>query len=503
MSTPFQVVTPSLRGTKNPFEKLSSTPSLEASKSLLTGYAALNITEEQNDDAQHASATATVTTNDLSSESEEDDVDIDTDLLEGDRSAETMRTLMLKSDQQGVKKPRLQEALEMSLRHSSSILAKEVQAPEISNTKKKPGTIHKTSASIPIDWTLKSSISITSPDSMIWCDHNTPLDEIDALNHFIARQKTFGCSQNESELNLEISPRTQILSATYHWIYPTNTPSVIQAQNISKLLKNASSMSSNDKISITEVFSRSIECSASISGEMEAILTNSTPGLWKALKDEDINYVQLPALGGKVAVAHFSSKHDLDHMEDQDQDETSVSSQSTSYQLPSMKELSSTLLFKGQIDLHGLFSYLLNAKTSYEDGFLYQSPSLIAGVPFLHAALKRAQVSKCKVVSRPIQGTDRMQKEYRIEIHGIVLPNSAKDLYGVFAAQQRPIGFACTSSSDTRSHGLNLRPLHTKSPESKTDTNADDACTEGAFVSAKSLDQFRYDYTLQQYAWLT
>jgi hypothetical protein len=96
----------------------------------------------------------------------------------------------------------------------------------------------------------------------------------------------------------------------------------------------------------------------SLSGEPEAVLTNSTPGLWNALKDEgsfysrsgkmladktrylkydfvliksysafwfitiDINYEQLPNLGGKVAVNNFSSKHDLDHLEDQDENET-------------------------------------------------------------------------------------------------------------------------------------------------------------------------------------
>ena len=96
----------------------------------------------------------------------------------------------------------------------------------------------------------------------------------------------------------------------------------------------------------------------SLSGKFEALLTNSTPGLWKALKDEgtptqpfetnacgqnsasgewlvliqtcpvcwpisiDIKYEQLENLGGKVAVHHFSSKHDLDHLEDQDEDET-------------------------------------------------------------------------------------------------------------------------------------------------------------------------------------
>ncbi|KAF9910883.1 hypothetical protein EC991_005346 [Linnemannia zychae] len=265
---------------------------------------------------------------------------------------------------------------------------------------------------------------------MTWCDQSSPMDEIDALQHFISSQKSFSQLQNEPELDLGISPRTQILSATYHWIYPTNTPSVPQAQNISKLLKNASNMSSSDKTTITEIFSRSAEWKQSFKA------------LYQSFRN-DINYEQLENLGGKVAVDNFSSKHDLDHLGDQDQnqEETLTSSSSIPFQLPQKKDLSKTLLFRGQVDVHGLFSYILNMKTSYEDGFLYQSPSLIAGIPFLHAALKRAQVSKCKVVSRPVQGTDMMQKEYRIEIQGIVLPNSSRDLYRTFAVQQ-PSGYA-------------------------------------------------------------
>jgi len=145
------------------------------------------------------------------------------------------------------------------------------------------------------------------------------MDEIEAMQHFIASQKPLTKSQNRTELDLGLSPRTRVLSATYHWIYPTNTPSVLQAQNISKLLKNANNMSSSDKTTITELFSRSAEwkqsfkaiyqsfrngaCpyfyyvgtswtvlfqhgSVSLSGEPEALLTHSTPGLWKALKDE-------------------------------------------------------------------------------------------------------------------------------------------------------------------------------------------------------------------------
>ncbi|KAF8930638.1 hypothetical protein BGZ47_000459 [Haplosporangium gracile] len=511
MSSPFQVVTTSLKGTKNPFEKLAVAPYKSTSNSLSTDCAALHIDEDQTEDlqdesmdptktlqmfsfSQHSAATTTIAAKEPSLESDDDDEDDNADRLQDDLTEDTYDTsLKHEANSPGLRRPRLQEALEMSLHRK-----------------------YRT--------------------SLTWCDHILPTDEIDALQHFISRQKTFSSPQNEPRLDLGLSPRTQILSATYHWIYPTNAPSVHQAQNISKLLKNASNMSSSDKTTITELFSRSAEwkqsfraiyqsfrngaCpyfyyvgtswtvlfqhgSVSLSGEPEALLTNSTPGLWKALKDEDINYEQLENLSGKVAVTHFSSKHDLDYLEDQDQDETSIPSSSSSpipFQLPQKKDLSSTLLFRGHVDVHGLFSYLLNMKTSYEDGFLYQSPNLIAGVPFLHAALKRAQVSKCKMVSRPVQGTDKMQMEYRIEIHGIVLPNSAKYLYQTFAVQQRPVGYSCISTSDARSHGLNLRPLHSETTDTDTETSTRLADT---LASAKSLDQFRYDYTQQQYVWLS
>ncbi|KAG9068048.1 hypothetical protein KI688_011640 [Linnemannia hyalina] len=491
MSSPFQVVTTSLKGTKNPFEKLAVAPPKSASNSLSADYAALHIDEDQTDDLQDESmdpnktlqmfsfsqnsVATTTATKEIFSESDDDDGVNDTDQLQDNQSTSTTDTpLKHEVNPPSLKRPRLQEALEMSLLTVSMLTP---IAPEVSNVKKKSGSVYKTTAALPVDWTLKSSISITSPDSLTWCDHILPMDEIDALQHFISSQKAF--SNPQSEQGLDHSPRIRVLSATYHWIYPTNTPSVHQAQNVSKLLKNAINMSSN------------------------------------------INYEQLETLGGKVAVHHFSSKHDLDHLEDQDGDETLTPSSSTPFQLPQKKDLSSTLLFRGQVDVHGLFSYLLNMKTSYEDGFLYQSPSLIAGVPFLHAALKRAQptlrsaltnisslfmammnlqVSKCKVVSRSVQGTGKMQKEYRIEIHGTILPNSVKDLYQTLATQQQPLGYSCISTSDARSHGLNLRPLLSETADTDTEVSARHA---EALASAKSLDQFRYDHTLQQYVWLS
>lgn len=157
------------------------------------------------------------------------------------------------------------------------------------------------------------------------------------------------------------------------------------------------------------------------------------------------------------------------------------------------QNLSNTLLFKGQLDVHGLFSYLLNMKPSYEDGFLYQSPTLIANVPFLHAALKRSQVAKCRVVSKPIEGTDKMQREFRVDIQGTLLPTSVKELYSIFVAQQGATGFNCTAASDARSFGLNLRPLLSPPKEGLSEASA--------LASPRALDQLRYDGGLQQFTW--
>ena len=51
-SSPFQVVTPSMKGTRNPFEKLTAAPPSPVSNSLSTDYAALHIAEDENDDFQ-------------------------------------------------------------------------------------------------------------------------------------------------------------------------------------------------------------------------------------------------------------------------------------------------------------------------------------------------------------------------------------------------------------------------------------------------------------------
>ncbi|KAF9940497.1 hypothetical protein BGZ67_007467 [Mortierella alpina] len=520
---------------KNPFETLSLTPDQTASTTATTAATSDSLslaTAEDNypDDealdpsrtlqmfsfSQTAALTAKDTVSDLQDSDDED--------LEQDVELDAAHDNALNPPARPARKPRLHEALEMSLNPNKPHLADELLAPAtLDIATKRTGSEVKTSTTLPVDWSLKSSFSITSRDSLSWCDQGTTLDDIEALQHFLAGCAFAGSHESKIQQSRLLSPRTRLLSATYHWCYPANNPTVPQAQSVSKMLKNSGNMSASEKTNVTDLFSRSSEwkqafaalyqscrngaCpyfyylgsawsilflhgSVSTSGQIEAILTNSTPGLRKVLEDDEIKFLRLPTMGGKVTIHSLSSKHDLERLDDE-----SGSLTKTPFQMPSKQDLSDTLLFKSQVEVHGLFGYLLNLKTSYEDGYLYQSPTLIAGVPFLHAALKRSQMTKCKTISKHIEGTNQIQREFRVEMEGILLPTSVEALHCVFQDQQQPTGYTCITSSDARSHGLNLRPL-ALDPRGVKDTN-------DTFVSAKALDHLQYDQRLRLFSWIS
>ncbi|KAI7817630.1 hypothetical protein BC939DRAFT_319251 [Gamsiella multidivaricata] len=439
-------------------------------------------------------------------------------------------------------RPRLQEALEKSASKKNAQTTQELQAPELSSiTSKKQGTEYKSSYSIPLDWTLRTSISISSPDTLAWCDQGSPIDEIKALHHFVSKPRSLQTNNTSSSNksgsergNDNTTPtRVLLLAATYHWIYPPNNPTIPQAQSISKLLKNTGNMSSGEKNGISDMFSRSTEwkqafkalyqsfrngaCpyfyyvgttwtilflhgTTSLSGDLEAILTNSTPGLRKVLQEEDIKFERLPDVTRKTTIHNLSSKRDLENFDDNDPDTTKEPNvtTATASQMDD-RDLSDALLFKGLVSVHGLFGYLLNLKTSYEDGFLYQSPTLIADVPFLHGALKRAQISKCRVVSKHIEGTDKMQREFRVDIHGTLLPTSTRELCNIFANQYRQsTGYTYVAASDPRSFGLNLRPLL-----AARELTSESTTSPSPYISPKAMDQMRYNHATKQFTWLS
>ncbi|KAG0304475.1 hypothetical protein BGZ98_005467 [Dissophora globulifera] len=520
LSNPFQVLSPTLKNVRNPFEKLALSPKETISGSVrLEAKDSPRITEDDTED-EFLDPNTTLKMFSMSQptmeiakdESEEnhstdeDEGEID-DLDHSLPDTETLRPSALEIKDSTVvnhRKLRLHEALE------------------------NPAT----SVSVPLDWTMKNSIIITSQESLAWCDQVSPLDEIKAMQVFVSAPQSLESSNSNSQSADNggdiASIRTRFLSRLFNWTYPPNTPTLPQAKSISRLLKSAGQMSSSEKNNITDLFSRSTEwkqafkalyqaCRSgscpyfyyigtvwtilfqhggvSFSGDIEAILTHSTPGLREVLREEDIVFERLPNVTGKTTIHNFSSKNDLENFDDNASDATQEpKTRNESRQQTEEQTLSDTLLFRGQADVHGLFGYLLNLKTSYEDGFLYQSPTLVANVPFLHSALKRAQVSKCRTVSRPVEGTDRVQKEFRVDIQGFLLPTSVRDLHLTVASQQQLIGYNSNSESDARSLGLNLRGLLV---DGKNSTE------KSMFVSPKSLDQLRYDHTLQRYLWMT
>ncbi|KAF9361575.1 hypothetical protein BGX26_001580 [Mortierella sp. AD094] len=521
MSSPFQVLSPSLKNTRNPFEKLSQPTVKDLSGSPPNSSTSLE--EDLEDEAldpnqtlkmfsisQSATTSLSEAANTLGDSGDEglyEELDQEPAPMTSLNLSDPVSKDILSLDSA---KPRLRDALAMSAAHKKPSSIQELLAPESSGSSSKKSKVEfKTSHSAPLDWTLKNSLSITSPDSLSWCDQSSAMDEIEALQYFVSNSGKLSNTNYSvnSAGDIVMSSRTRILSATYHWIYPANTPTITQAQSINKLMNNASNLPSSEKRNISDLFSRSAEwkqsftalyqscrngaCpyfyyvgtvwtilfkhgSISTSSEIEAILTNSTPGLREVLEREEIKFERLPNAARKTTVHNFSSKHDLENFEEDDMESISKSTASS-------------------LDVHGLFSYLLNLKPSYEDGFLHQSPNLIAGVPFLHAALKRAQISKCRIVSRHIEGTDKMQTEFRVDVQGTLLPMSVKELHEVFAGQQRATGYTCTASSEARSLGMNLRPLlsdQMKSPEI------------APFVSPKALDQLRYNHNLKQFSWL-
>ncbi|KAF9362891.1 hypothetical protein BGX34_005298 [Mortierella sp. NVP85] len=325
LTTPFQVLNPSMKNVRNPFEKLTLGPRTETPN---TGHApgdakeryledeALDPSQTLNLFSLSKSTSTSYKTTDIKEEDSEDYDSGDDNIGETDQDVAD------------------QGASKHSMPGNNDILPdQELSASQIlGGSSKKLKADNKVSSTAPLDWTLKTSFSITSQETLTW---------------------------------------KQAFKALYQSCRNGACPYFYYVGSAWTILFQHGSIS--------------------LSGEMEATLTHSTPGLRKVLEDEEIKFERLPDVTGKTTIHHFSSKHDLDKLDD-DSEPTQVK---TPLQVPLMqssdRNLSNTLLFKGQLDVHGLFSYLLNMKTSYEDGFLYQSPNLIADVPFLHAALKRAQ----------------------------------------------------------------------------------------------------------------
>ncbi|KAF9155019.1 hypothetical protein DFQ26_009863, partial [Actinomortierella ambigua] len=224
-----------------------------------------------------------------------------------------------------------------------------------------------------------------------------------------------------------------------------------------------------------------------------------------------IFFEALPDIVGTVAQDHIGAKHDLDDdgdedevgmIEDNDKDDSGHASisgkKSSSSERKSPTPLSNVLHFKGRMRVHALFDFLLNYRPEVEEERLYHSPALIASVPFLHGSLKRAQLSKSRQVSKQVPGTDRIERENRIDVQGIILPAQLKRLLELMATQQTNTGFTFQATSQPITHGVNLRPLAEKGIDSQG--GAADG-EQQPLISQRGQDQYGYDPSSKLFSW--
>ncbi|KAG0223759.1 hypothetical protein BGW42_005546 [Actinomortierella wolfii] len=277
VSSPFQVLSASVRNASSPFDRLSS----PVTASLPVNFTSMQGTFlEDDDDSQNNSDDVSDDKNDSSlrvfsfsqpilsrpTRPEELGSDYDTEVDDDDDQDDSdgMTTSVNYNSQS-----KLHEALEQSLRSSTITPQEELELPNIpSESGKKSQSETKTTAHLPLDWTLKSSLSITSHDSFEWCDAGPVTDEIDALHLFnkislpLPLPTSSLVATDSAEPVCETaSSRVQVMSTLHYWIYPANAPDAIQARTIGRLLKNAANMSQKERDSIVEIFTRNSECS--------------------------------------------------------------------------------------------------------------------------------------------------------------------------------------------------------------------------------------------------
>ncbi|KAF9165012.1 hypothetical protein DFQ26_000734 [Actinomortierella ambigua] len=288
VSSPFQVLNASIRTTRNPFERLASSPATASLPVNFTSMHGSGLEEDNDDDGDqvHSEERDGDNKDDSSlrlfslsqppsfrpSRPEELDSDYDTE-VDDDHDGGSEKD-MLATLNHPTTRSKLHDALEQSLRASSITPIQELDLPSgpSDGRVRKDHMKIKTTLHLPLDWTLKSSLSLTSKDSFEWCDYGPVADEIDALHLFnkASLPATLTTLPAVTEPTDETaSSRVLVMSALYHWIYPVNAPDAVQARTIGRLLKNATNMSQKERGSIVEIFTRNSEWYAELSGDQE------------------------------------------------------------------------------------------------------------------------------------------------------------------------------------------------------------------------------------------
>lgn len=176
-----------------------------------------------------------------------------------------------------------------------------------------------------------------------------------------------------------------------------------------------------------------------------AYLTSSTSGLRKKLRAEDIDFVM------PLAPCERETHHEVERSKEEMRQlrrETDLNVRETGAGLGFKDGGPDSLLkFSGVGAVHGLYDFLLSRQHDTD------VPTLVAGSPFLHAALKPLSVRD----SRSLQGSAGAlpgSEIFTIEVDGCIMPASLRKLLAALSRNQGT--FAATMKTEPRSVAFNV-----------------------------------------------
>ncbi|KAJ1547340.1 hypothetical protein HK096_003336, partial [Nowakowskiella sp. JEL0078] len=290
---------------------------------------------------------------------------------------------------------------------------------------------------ISIGLTLKTKITFSSHNNFDWCDvrSKTSADSsivISRLNWPEDRWK----ESHDPEISQTVIERRNFWRALHMWVYPARPTPKSHQTAVAKFLVTPPTeltqileleywrQSKKDwKVAFQSLYSamKNEECpyfyysstetsvlftseGSNRNNECEAIMSHSTKGLRKILKDEDVQFIS-------IVISRRTRNSNI------------TSSKSTFYADP---EDSMPLRFSGKRNVHALFDWLLN----WTDGeFLQQQsalsePVLIAPSCFLGASLK------CAEVKQSILSSSDSKKIFKLEVSITtgLLPSTVKKI---------------------------------------------------------------------------
>ncbi|GLJ09876.1 hypothetical protein SUGI_0117500 [Cryptomeria japonica] len=274
---------------------------------------------------------------------------------------------------------------------------------------------------IPLDLSLKASMRLVSSSPLKWCHQMTTTSEFMGMKEFIFSLDSLEDSfqTNNKVFSNCTNVQVSFWQALHSWVHPQSTlpSSLISTMALSAarggavedefLSKRLSSWEDSFR-SIYYMFRKRM-CNifyfctqqfivmfmnSDIESRCAAYLTRSTRGLRALLKKHDVGF-SMPLCGAEIEQVTMEDLHELSEFEKTNPGQTQVVDSMVDVDNSSQ----SLLAFVGNVNVHGLYDFLLNHRSLLSSVACVDVPVLCSPVPFKNASLHVPKVS-CKQIKR-------------------------------------------------------------------------------------------------------